>query len=557
MKIVRLLILASVIMVCGCRRTDAETSARLDRAEAMVMDDADSARTTLSEIDPAKLRGKDDRARYELLTAMARYRLNDYSRPDADSLISIAVDRFEDTSDRLRLMQALFLRANLRYQQEEYTDAMAMGDALRAYDIAEKGTNEDWKARTAEQIADIFAVTQNFKEAIPYIDKAIEHYRAAGKERNVRFSLCDKADALERINQARESIRLTDSIITLAKQEPVDRQLLAYCYISIFPSLYKQGQFDRALQILKDYEKLRPLSSSECSYMAETLVRLDKVAESEPYLRRADSLASSRIEQSDKYRAMMFYHRATGNLLHANDYADSLRTIVVTEVHDILQQTPLAIQRDVYNKKYVNERERYYRTLNIAIIVAALLVIIIISATLYLTYKVKLQRRDIENKMEEIHTLSLRLTNALGSEELNNQLQESVESLFRNQWQTINTLCNRYFEDPESEISKKLIFTEFKKILSQMTNHKNMRQLEEAVNTYMDNILIRLRDEYPKIKDEEIEFMTLIFSGFSAKTICLFSGMTLNNFYTKRTRLIKRICQNVSQELAESLKRYS
>ncbi|MDE6534548.1 MAG: CDC27 family protein [Muribaculaceae bacterium] len=552
MRITWLLILASVSLLCGCRRTDAETLARLDRAEAMVMDDADSARAELREIDPAKLQGKDDRARYELLTAMARYRLNDYGHPDADSLISIAVDRFEDTSDRMRLMQALFLRADLRYQQEEYTDAM--GDALRAYDIAEKGTNEDWKARTAEQIADIFAVTQNFKEAIPYIDKAIEHYRAAGKERNVRFSLCDKADALERINQARESIRLTDSIITLAKQEPEDRQLLAYCYISIFPSLYKQGQFERALQILEDYEKLSPLSSTECSYMAETLVRLDKVVESEPYLRRADSLASSRIEQSNKYRAMMFYHRASGNLLRANDYADSLRTIVVAEVHDILQQTPLAIQRDVYNKKYVNERERYYQTLNIAIIVAAILVIIIISTTLYLTYKVKLQRRDIENKMEEIHTLSLRLTDALGSEDLNNQLQESVESLFRNQWQTINTLCNRYFEDPESEISKTLIFSEFKKILSQMTNKKNMRQLDEAVNTYMDNILIRLREEYSKIKDEEIEFMTLILSGFSAKTICLFSGMTLNNFYTKRTRLIKRICQNVSPELAELIK---
>lgn len=70
-----LIVTIIICLACGCSRTNPEVYNQLDRAEAVVMTDADSAMQVLSDIKPTLLRGDDSQARFQLLTAMARYRL--------------------------------------------------------------------------------------------------------------------------------------------------------------------------------------------------------------------------------------------------------------------------------------------------------------------------------------------------------------------------------------------------------------------------------------------------------------------------------------------------
>lgn len=144
-------------------------------------------------------------------------------------------------------MQALFLRADLRTVNGEYFEAMS--DALRANEISEQVADEEWIALSCEQIADLFTITQNSNEALPYREKAIIHYHNIGKERNERFSVCDKAVELERLNLIDASIQLMDSIISLAIRNPIDHELLSYCYLNVYPSLYRNQEYDRTLNV--------------------------------------------------------------------------------------------------------------------------------------------------------------------------------------------------------------------------------------------------------------------------------------------------------------------
>lgn len=543
------------LMAIACRRSDSGVLERLDRAEALVMTDADSAMTSLLEIEPKRVRGREDRARYQLLMAMARYRLNDYSYPRADSLITLAVDYYSDADDPQCLMKSLFLRADILFRNSEY--AVAMSDALNANEIAEKVACYDWRARSAEQIADIFAVTQNSYEALPYIERSIHYYRAAGKERNVRFALCDKAVAFERLNHLDESIQLLDSLILLAKHEPIDKSLLSYCYRTIYLPLYRVGQYERALESLRAYEQTKELSSNECSYMACVLIELGRSDEASPYLQRAHELSQSKYDKADEFRAWQDYYKANGNLVLANDYGDSLQMTVNSQIQDILHQTPLSVQRNIYSSRYISERENHQRSVIIGISIASLLLVLVVFVVLYYSYKLKLRQKDIENKMEDIHDLSIKLTETVTIHHKSDEkLRKHIEILFRNQWQTLNVLCNRFFEDQDSSMAKTLIFVEFKDQLSKLANRKNIQKIIDAVNEYMENILTRIQEEFPDMDDADVEFYALVLAGFTAKAVCLFTGVKYKTFYAKKSRFLSRINKDASPELVNLVVKY-
>ena len=78
---------------------------------------------------------------------------------------------------------------------------------------------------------------------------------------------------------------------------------------------------------------------------------------------------------------------------------------------------------------------------------------------------------------------------------------------------------------------------ELKKIVSK----KGLIYIVEAVNTYMGGIITDLRAQCPFLKEADINFLALLFAGFSVRSVCMFIGIKYDYFYVKKSRLIKRI----------------
>lgn len=119
-----------------------------------------------------------------------------------------------------------------------------------------------------------------------------------------------------------------------------------------------------------------------------------------------------------------------------------------------------------------------------------------------------------------------------------------IEQLFHERWKTLNMLCNEYFEMGGSPNTRGIILNNIEKELRKLKSRKSISELEQTVNTYMNNIMILLRAECTFLKEEDCVFLMLIFAGLSVRAVCLFTDIKYKLYYLKRTRLSKRIAQS-------------
>lgn len=68
-----------------------------------------------------------------------------------------------------------------------------------------------------------------------------------------------------------------------------------------------------------------------------------------------------------------------------------------------------------------------------------------------------------------------------------------------------------------------------------------MTQLEDIVNTYLDGIVLKVREQIPSLSAGDIKFLTYLYAGFSPRAVCIFTDIKIKNFYNRRSRLKERI----------------
>ncbi len=532
-----LLLFTALFTLAGCYRSR-QVRERIDRAENIMMDNAPAALQILDSIPRADLKGKANIARFHLVKSMAMYRTNAYA--STDSLITIAVDYYSSANDPRRLMQALFLRGDLRMELRRYD--IAMKDALRAYDLALKGDDEDWKARCAERIADLFAVTKNYKEALPYNERTINHYLKAGKDRNVLFAKCDQAETLERVGERTKALSIIDSIYKIAHMGAPDSELIAYAITNYSEMISPEIEYNKVIKLLTEKENICGLSPYEKADIASAYLTGNYMDEATKYLEEAQKTVNNDIEQVQINSALSRYYKKTNQLDKLADLYDSAMSTIYKEVTSTLNNTTINGLQDFYQEK--NEKTALVKQKIRFIWIISSIIFIAVTFVLIISHRYKIRNKDLEIEafIGQIRAMSAQITNLSDSQEQGEQqLKTQIENLFREQWNTLNTICNTYYESPDDELTKTLVLQEIKNQIDKISSKKNLTRIEMSVNQNMDNIIGKLREECPNIKSSDITFLTLIIAGFATKTICLFLNLTTSNFYKKRERLITRI----------------
>ena len=102
-------------------------------------------------------------------------------------------------------------------------------------------------------------------------------------------------------------------------------------------------------------------------------------------------------------------------------------------------------------------------------------------------------------------------------------------------------LCNEYFEKRDSDKVRLSLFNEVEKHIMALRDPKSLTELETVVDSYLDNILTRLREQMPELSRTDRQFITYLYAGFSPRAVCLFTDIKLKNFYNRRSRLKDRI----------------
>lgn len=123
----------------------------------------------------------------------------------------------------------------------------------------------------------------------------------------------------------------------------------------------------------------------------------------------------------------------------------------------------------------------------------------------------------------------------------NRELENKVDDLYRSRLDTLNMLCNEYFEKNDSEKIRLTLYNEVEKQILHLRDKESLEELETIVNTYLDNILVKVRQQLPELKTTDLHFLIYLFAGFSPRAVCIFSDIKIKNFYNRRSRLKERI----------------
>ena len=162
--------------------------------------------------------------------------------------------------------------------------------------------------------------------------------------------------------------------------------------------------------------------------------------------------------------------------------------------------------------------------------------VIVVAATFWIAIRRKLRRNR-----KEIEELSMLISERT---DRNHELETQVNALYNSRLDTLNMLCNEYFEKNESEKVKLSLYNEVEKHILALRDTKSIEELEGIVNRYMDNILVKVREQIPKLNRKDLTFLTYLYAGFSPRAVCIFTDIKIKNYYNRRSRLRDRILES-------------
>lgn len=141
--------------------------------------------------------------------------------------------------------------------------------------------------------------------------------------------------------------------------------------------------------------------------------------------------------------------------------------------------------------------------------------------------------------------------------EHNDELNAKIESLFGERLDTLNHICNEYFEkkDAERESVKLSVYSEVEKLILSFSCREAIETIENTVDTYRNGILTRLSNQVPSLSDADILTVTYLYAGFSPKAVCVFTDSKIKNFYNRRLRIREKISASDAADKEEFLSR--
>lgn len=218
-------------------------------------------------------------------------------------------------------------------------------------------------------------------------------------------------------------------------------------------------------------------------------------------------------------------------------------------------------QTDHYREEMENQRLKQA--------CASLGVIIALAFLLFTLCFLRLRSRKIATEMElqraknkiEKKTQMLRLANRallqakkdIGHKD--EQLAEircQIAKLFQRQFAEIGQIFDYCRTEEEmSRIAAELCVKRVEEIINEINSSGNEEQseFEKRINRDLDNIMEKLRKDFPEFKKSDFRFLSYIIVGFDATTRAIILNETQNNMRVKKSRLLKIIMNSKSENL--------
>ena len=166
---------------------------------------------------------------------------------------------------------------------------------------------------------------------------------------------------------------------------------------------------------------------------------------------------------------------------------------------------------------------------------------------LWMRQRMKLQASQAEALMAEASGLKSLIDASRGDV---CRLETKLHGLLENRFSLIDSLCQTYYETQGTKAERKAIVDKVKGEIESV-RADSFADMEQAVNDCRDNLLTKVRDAWPEIKDSDYRLLVYVASGLSTRTICLLLDESVDVVYKRKSRLKSRLKASVAPDCAE------
>ncbi len=429
-------------------------------------------------------------------------------------------------------------KGELYANKMDYSNALEMfSKALGFFDLAGTDVREH-KMFVYEGMAEVYAVNGNVEESINYYRKAT--MQALQMRSKMLLSPQDSAvlskenlfnDALMRYStsiaglycrldggegKALAQLDSTYSKFNDSTENPLDYPLLAKIYL-------KRGDVEKSSGYLKKYSRQMEKGGESPGRLLELYDISAKVA-----LEKGDWKGAS--------DAMAAYIQIKDSIEFA------ARSESVREAEQQFWQRRL--EEENYNMKVRNFR------------MVALYILLFVAVVVGVVFSVRKYRRGMMEKdillaqyADNIESLGTRVASAENSREnLLSQLdvhkakEKELKELLENRFAEVRELVRTYYEFGNSKKLQKKVDDLMKLQLS----GDNFEVMEQVVNAKNNDVIRKVREKYPNLKEDNLKLLNLIYAGFSAQEISVILNDTPQNIYVRKSRLKKALQELIS-----------
>lgn len=534
-----------------------QAKALLQDVESYIQERPDSALRVLRKVDTLTLNTKSLRARYSLLFAMALDK--NYIDTTALSILEPTVAYYERLGSPQDKMLSCYYLGRIYANRKDYPNAVIFySQALREsseYDYYHRGL-------IYAASADAYNASFNDEEELRNTILAYECFEKIG-DKDLDLSLYKVAQAYHN----NERFDVADSLYSLvySGKDSTSRLALYAMEDLVSNDLYQEKQdVERDLGLLEYVAKHRGNLSLESYYeYAYLLLLAGKESEAENILSQLSNRETNGKTMEIRYRIA----ECKGQYEEALALLKSMLSHQNDVVKKKLAQSVFKAQSDYYRltaevseQKSTISNQRSIIILITGLMIIALLYVIFMKrkSTLIrekdrLTQAVEeserlletVRNRANEEKSErEKDILDLKSRNEREQDKIKD-LREMYVALYQKRFSEIG----KYYDAASSHRLESIKEKAYNDVISSTqalfeeiaSGSEGQKKFEARINADLDDIVFKIRSDFPKLKEEDTRFICYLIVGFDTSTISFLMDITKENVRVKKHRLREKL----------------
>lgn len=547
------LLMSFLLVSCDNR----QTKSLLQDVETYIQERPDSALRVLRKVDSLTLNTKALRARYSVLFAMALDK--NYIDTTALSILEPTVAYYEKFGSPKDKMLSYYYLGRIYSNRKDYPNAVIFySQALREsseYDYYHRGL-------IYAASADAYNASFNDEEELRNTILAYECFEKIG-DKDLDLSLYKVAQAYHN----NERFDVADSLYSLvySGKDSTSRLALYAMEDLVSNDLYQEKQdVERDLELLEYVAEHRGNLSLESYYeYAYLLLLAGKESEAENILSQLSNREANGKTMEIRYRI--------AECKGQNEEALALLKSMLSHQNDVvkkkLAQSVFKAQSDYYRltaevseQKSTISNQRSIIILITGLMIIALLYVIFMKrkSTLIrekdrLTQAVEeserlletVRNRANEEKSErEKDILDLKSRNEREQDKIKD-LREMYVALYQKRFSEIGKYYDAASSHRLESIKEKAyhdVIPSTQALFEEIASgSEGQKKFEARINADLDDIVSKIRSDFPKLKDDDIRFICYLIVGFDTSTISFLMDISKENVRVKKHRLREKL----------------